>query len=356
MKKPKVNLYNQDISYKDIWILRKSILKSLFRWRRIFNFFMVIITRFFKNTKLISYPVSAMIEPTSRCNLKCPMCINYQNELGLKRGDMSFDNFIKAIDEVKRTCVFLFLWNSGEPLMNKELDKMIDYAKKANLFIIMSTNGYFLDKEKARMLIDKGLDYLIISFDGATKETYEKIRINSDYDKVINNIGGLIEEKKRQKKNLPFINLQFLIMRENEHEINKVASLGKLLKVDRITIKKTQIINEKLKKDLLPTKMEYTYEAYENQSICKENWCYKPWEHIVINWKGLVFPCCDTLDPNYSLGDLFSNGGLSLQEIWNNDKYVKFRKQILKDIDKIDICRICPKKTSSNELIILSDL
>ncbi len=346
-----IKLYNQKVKFSDIWKLKYSIIRSTMHLGRMFNYLKVLMNRNKKDTFLNCFPTSAMIEPSSRCNLKCPMCISNQNKLDIKIGDMTIEQFKNIIDQIKNTVIFLFLWNSGEPFMNKELSKMIEYAHKKRLFIIMSTNGYFVNKKNANMLINNKLDYLIISFDGATRETYEKIRFGSNYDKVIENIEYLIQEKKRVKKSLPYINLQFLVMRENEHEIHQFKQLAKKLSVDRITIKKTQIVNQELNEQFIPLNKDYTYNAYSNNGIVKVNWCYKPWEHIVVNWDGSVFPCCDTLDPKYSLGNFFNSR--SYREIWNNQKYVGFRKKILTDIDSIDICKICPGKTTSNEFLLL---
>ena len=81
----------------------------------------------------------------------------------------------KVIDNVKNHCVYINLWIAGEPLLNPELEKMVEYANKQNIITCISTNAMLLTKERTKNLIAAGVDRVIISFDGATKESYEKI-------------------------------------------------------------------------------------------------------------------------------------------------------------------------------------
>ena len=82
----------------------------------------------------------------------------------------------------------------GEPLTHPRLPRLVDYAKRAGILeVLINSNAVELSERKSRDLIEAGLDVLIYSFDGGTKETYEKIRIRGKFDVVTSNLRRLIE-------------------------------------------------------------------------------------------------------------------------------------------------------------------
>jgi MoaA/NifB/PqqE/SkfB family radical SAM enzyme len=83
---------------------------------------------------------------------------------------------------------------------------------------MINTNGLLLKDNRAESLLDAGTDLIIISIDGSTKDTYEKIRIKGNYDVVTKNVDNLIKLKKLKKLKKPLIRLQFTIMKENVDE------------------------------------------------------------------------------------------------------------------------------------------
>ena len=72
------------------------------------------------------------------------------------------------------------------------------------------------------------------------------------------------------------------------------------------------------------------------------NHCWRLWHATVISWDGLVVPCCFDKDAQHTLGDL---KGKSFKEVWHNDKYKRFREQVLLGRKNIDICANCSEGT-----------
>ena len=94
------------------------------------------------------------------------------------------------------------IWR-GEPLLHPKVKELIQYAKESGIIeVIINTNGTNLNTKKANELIDSGLDQLIYSFDGGTKETYEKMRPGrfkkNNFEDVFNNIKNFYEIKKKE--------------------------------------------------------------------------------------------------------------------------------------------------------------
>ncbi len=141
------------------------------------------------NSNLSTLPPKLIIENTNRCNAVCIMCLYIK--MIRKKGVMSFELFKKTVDEYATSTLTkrLQMNNIGEPLLDSSIIRKIRYAKEKGIDqVFFFTNGSILDGKISEELIDSWLDYMIISLDGITKETYEKVRVNLKFGEVINNI------------------------------------------------------------------------------------------------------------------------------------------------------------------------
>lgn len=291
------------------------------------------------------YPTVAMIEPTRRCNLTCPMCPVGSNRT-VQSQDMPRDRFRKIIDELKPYLIHLFLHNYGESFLHRDIYQMIGYAKKEGIpDVNVSTNGHVLDPAR---LVDSDLDEIKISLDGITQETYAQYRRGGRLEKVLENIRGLVKEKRRRRTIKPLLELQFIIMRHNQNQMDGFRELATELGADRIRFKTFNVQMSgpeacQRGAEFLPTHPEYTrYQDRGGRFLKKhleENQCKWPWEWVVINSDGHVVPCCNDFDSHYSMGNIFKD---SFQDIWFGPKYNRFRKNILKRWRKIPLCTHCP--------------
>lgn len=261
--------------------------------------------------KLAGKPYALMIETTSICNLRCTFCFTREAEQKRKSKFLSFGQFKKIIDEVKYHTIYINLWFAGEPLINKELDEMVDYANKNNIITCISTNATLLTKERIQKLIDAKLDKLIISFDGAAKETYEKIRIGAEFEKVVQNIKNLIS----MKKDRPFVSVQFVVTKNNEKEIPAFRQLVKELNVDEAYLKSLETYSSKTK-EMLPS------EKYKRTVKDKAKHCPAK-KRSVILCDGAIVPCCHVIEAEkYTFGNVFTE---SFDKVWSKKSYSSFR-------------------------------
>ena len=135
-------------------------------------------------------PFAFQIEATNYCNLRCPMCPHDLMEREV--GYMSFDLFKRVIDEVRDYSTEVRLHNMGESLFHRQIDQLIDYAKANGIKTVLSSNASALTERAAIKILDAGLDELLISFDGASKETYEFLREGARYDKVLEKVEAFL--------------------------------------------------------------------------------------------------------------------------------------------------------------------
>lgn len=302
-----------------------------------------LLSNIFKKVIVWGKPLSLSIEPTNYCNLKCAECPTGNNALTRKKGNIDLNLYKKVVSENKKSLTYLLLYFQGEPFLNKDIYDMILYASNSQIYTMTSTNGHFITEETAKKIIESKLDKLIISVDGTTQETYEKYRIGGNLQTVLNGIQNLTEEKKRQNKSYPYIELQFLILKSNEHQIPKIKELGKYLGVNKVSLKTAQIYDLNKGIELIPTIQKYS--RYEKNSDSTytfkrklKNKCWRAWSSAVVSIEGNVVPCCYDKDTQYVMGNLNEN---SLHNIWKNTIYTKFRKTILTKKKSLKMCEDC---------------
>ncbi len=260
---------------------------------------------------------------------------------------MNFELYKKLIEQTKKSILINILYFQGEPFLNPEIFKMIEYSNLNKIYSIISTNGHFLSSGNIKKIIDSKLNKLIISIDGATQDIYSSYRIGGNLDKVLEGIEALQNYKKETKSKHPKVYLQFLVTSKNEHQINDIKNIGKKYNVDKVVFKTIQVYDYENGNVLIPSNKKYSryilnkcnkYEL-KNELL---NHCWRIWSSCVVTWDGNVVPCCFDKDAKYIMGNINEN---TLEEIWNGERFNDFRKAILKNRKSIDICNNCTEGT-----------
>ncbi|HRZ96223.1 MAG TPA: radical SAM protein [Paludibacter sp.] len=290
-------------------------------------------------------PVFISIEPNNFCQLHCPECpVGIRTEIRSNRIDE--DVCIRAIDELKEKLFHVIFYFQGEPLLNKNLPKLIEYAHNARIFTSTSTNAQALTFQLAKEIVASGLDKIIISIDGATQEVYEKYRIGGKLQKVKEGVEFINHWKKQLNSLTPLVEIQFIVFKTNEHQLNEMKQIKKELNADRLVFKTAQLYDFENGNELLTTIDKYSrYKKsstgkYEIKSPLKNN-CNRMWLGSVINSEGKVLPCCFDKNAEYSYGNLTES---SFQTIWHNDKANGFRNSILQNRKQHEMCRNCSER------------
>ena len=289
----------------------------------------------YRRRKLIcsQLPTRLWIESTDMCNLKCIMCLNKSVHVE-KKGFMDLNLYKKIIDEISSYAYEICLSHRGEPLMHPDLFEMIEYAKGKNLCVRFHTNATLLTEEKARKLLESKLDFISFSFDGYDKETYEKIRVNANFDETLNNIANLLKMKREMKKKSPYTILEVIEFPEYAQEMNHATQEKFEMKLNSMHL------DEFIIKKLHNWGGEYTLETDIEKS---ENYqpCTFPWYASVILWDGTVLACPQDFFGHYQIGNV-SNKRLS--ELWNNDKMISLREKMVNmDIQDLKACVNCDR-------------
>lgn len=298
---------------------------------------------------LIPPPYSMMIEPTNACNLHCPTCPTGAGTMNRPRRMMTLEEFRRIIDQVKEHVHFLYLWNFGEPFMNKDILEMIRYAVQAGMEVKISTNGeFFKSVDYCKEIVKTGLQHLIIALDGGDNETLRIFRKGSNFDKIIAGFHYMHQAKQELNSKLPRIELQYIVMKHNEHQREHMQKLAKELHVD-IFCEKTVGISandpnfQQMAETYLPTDLSLSryYKTADGKFHVKgkvPNRCHWLYTSMTINSDGSVVPCCYDRFSEHIMGNVFEDDVLT---IWRNNKYQAFRRAIRKNRSKIPLCNAC---------------
>lgn len=321
--------------------------------RKILNWIRVEASVGVKPAKPWGWPTHLQIEPTTLCNLRCARC-HVTEGMNRPAGHMELDLFKKLIDEIGDYVFLILLWDWGEPLLNPAIYEMIAYARRRGVKVVTSTNAHLLaQRDNADKLIESGLDSLIIALDGITQETYSKLRQGGSLETALEGVRAIVERKQALGSPTPLVNLRFLVMTHNEHEIPELKILAESLGVDVLSLKTLnphsgdlysadKSAESKGGTELFPRDERYRRFAYAEDGRTRvrveNNPCKSLWNSPAVHWNGTVCPCTFDYDERFILGDVSKD---SFTDIWAGEAYGKMRRQFRRDWEGLAMCCNC---------------
>lgn len=282
------------------------------------------------------YPDRLYLELTNVCNFKCIMCPNGMGLMQRDRGFMDYELAKKIIDEMAphvQTAV-LHIW--GESLLHPNIFDIIKYCQKYNINTELSTNTSLLNKDISSKIIDSGLSTIYLCIDGVTKQTYEHVRKNGDFETAITNVKDFIRIKQElnsinSDNAKPFVNLQIIVMKETKDEIEKFKETWSIEGVNKINIKPLDTWGDQISEiSCLDIK--------EKDKSIKRFHCPNLWYHAHIYFDGSMVCCDRDFDAKYVLGNVKEG----VMNVWNGPKMQELRrKHIAQELDDVPSCSKC---------------
>ncbi len=304
---------------------RLSLAVRYWGWRKLFNLILVEFQLWIGRTRVWGYPFEWEVDTTNICQLKCPLCHTGLGTVHREKGTMHFETFTSTVDQMKNYCIWLSLYSWGEPFLNRDIDRFIAYAHEKSIATIVSSNlNKPLTPEMAERLIQSGLDVLIVSLDGTTQDVYETYRVTGHLDRVLNNLRLIVETRKRLGSRTPFLEWQYIVMRQNEHQMEDARRMAEEMGVDTITFKPVdfphgekdiELARQWLPQAELDARLANPFRKPYAEDGSR---CWRLWRSAVVNWDGGYAPCCYLTDAVDDFGDVRTH---SIKEIWNNDLY-----------------------------------
>ena len=282
-------------------------------------------------------PIKLWIETSSRCSLECRLCINKNLPINEKK-DMGFNLFKKIIDQVKHYVFEVNLFHRGEPLLNPDIVKMVEYAALSKIKISLYTNAVLLTVELSQRLMKSGLDLITFSFDGYTKEVYEKNRCGAVFEDTLENITGFLKEKKKLGLRKPLVHLLTM-----EYDASTSHAEFVLQKKEFIKRFKDLPLDRFITRN--PHNWGGSLDVQELLKVKKNGskfiTCAFPWYALVVLFNGKVTPCPQDFFGNLIVGDINAE---PIAAIFNNEKMQEIRKRFKnKNIENMGICKDCDR-------------
>jgi radical SAM protein with 4Fe4S-binding SPASM domain len=255
---------------------------------------------------------SLIVEPTNTCNLRCAFCFVTE---GMNRpaGFMEFDLFEKIVDDCPGL-EHLCMHNWGEPLLNKDIFKMFDHARRAGVkHIVMNTNGTLLTDRMIDKIVDSPLSVIRFSIDGSAA-TFRRIR-GVELEKIERNILKLRERKEARRPALG-MGVVFTVEEETQGDIDAYVAHWRDI-VDHVRLQPKLIQGPR-------------------GEICPEPFG-KDYGKLVVLWDGTVIPCCVDYNATLPLGNAWKDSVIS---IWRGAAIERLRRRH-EDRDFPDTCANC---------------
>jgi len=319
-------------------------------------------------------PVCLYLETTNRCNLLCTTCPRTYEELE-PPADMSWGLFTAIVDQIP-DLQRAVLHGVGEPMLVKNLPKMVRYLKDRGTYVLFNTNGTVLNERNGRALIEAGLDELRVSLDAATAKSFRAVRGKNYFGRILRNVRAFRDLQEREGKERPRVSAWLTGLKETIAELPAFVQVAADIGVKEVYLQRLvyfehdaiglarpdQALYEQMSREeaahleaatALARSYGMTFSASgaasePGMSLKRHDdgspWslCRRPWTVMYFTANGRALPCC--IAPfsqrgyeNYTLGDATQQ---TLQEIWNGPAYRSFRRALLSD-KPADACASC---------------
>lgn len=308
-------------------------------------------------------PVCLYLETTNRCNLLCETCPRTFEDLE-PPADLSWDLFTQIVEQFPNIARVV-LHGVGEPMMVRDLPRMIRYLKDRGAYVLFNTNGTLLTRRKGQELVDAGLDELRVSLDAAEPSTFKMVRGLDMFERIVANVREFVEMQREMNHDNPRVSLWLTGLKETLVQLPAFVRLAHDIGVpevylqrlvyfpagqglarpqsslfERIDNEESRLIHEaEALAHTLGLRFDASGATEPGASLKQQStdrpWslCRRPWTLMYFTAHGRAIPCC--IAPfsmrgydRFTLGDATQQ---TMREIWNGNDYQQFRRALMSD-------------------------
>jgi MoaA/NifB/PqqE/SkfB family radical SAM enzyme len=332
-------------------------------------------------SSVLSRPFGLVIDPSNVCELACPGCVHSDRNEALKvfdwpKGTLSEARLAELLKLYGPYAVGAYFCNYGEPLLNLRTPQLIRLAKTYLMGTALSTS-LSVRKLDAEAYVESGLDFMVMSIDGATQAVYQQFRRNGDLELVFGNVRKLVDAKRKLGKNTPVLSWNFLAFEHNVHElalaertarklganqfrivnpfdvgwddpdIRPAAVKGGVRRLDSLSFASEadnwNPFPESLDADSITRAFEEPWNARptSDSSPSPGHTCHWLYKNMVMDATGRIMPCCGGPRPGTNL--VFAKFGGNGNDVFNSETYRQARAHFAGTAPASDPAPYCTK-------------
>ena len=259
--------------------------------------------------KEADFPPYLLIEPTSICNLRCVMCFQVDESFTRDKsfmGHMDWDLFTSLVDQAKEhRCHSVTLASRGEPMLHKQIGKMLRYLGDADILDVKINTTTRLSESLIHDVLGSGVTTMTFSVDASDKETYERIRVLGKFDEVLNNIELFNTIRNKEYPDAVTTTRVGGVAVEGSQDPDEMERFWSQY-VDLVSFNK-----------LVPR-----WDSYNNEKAGLKSVCGFLYERMYVWWDGTSNPCDFDYKSPLAVGDAREQ---SISETWQGEKYQRLR-------------------------------
>jgi radical SAM protein with 4Fe4S-binding SPASM domain len=301
----------------------------------------------FRRLRPWSMPLHMQFELANYCNLGCPVCPTGSNSLNRAPQAMDVDLFERIMNEVGPYLLTASLWAWGEPLLHPRLKEILRAARKHDIVTLLSTNGQCLNSDRVlEDLIDEAPAYLIVALDGLTDQTNSAYRAGARLEPILQGVKKLAAMKRARGLARPVLNMRFIVMKHNQHEVELLDEFAARHGFELLTIRNIFFIESttdaRTSRALAPDAEFWSGcgQARGGNAASDGFLCLEPFWFPSVFADGTLVLCEQDYNAEMAVGRI--EGDISFRDLWHSPRAAQLRKTIREAGQTVSFCRKCP--------------
>jgi MoaA/NifB/PqqE/SkfB family radical SAM enzyme len=297
----------------------------------------------FRRLRPWGMPLHMQFELANYCNLRCPVCPTGSKSLTRPPVAMDAELFERIMDQVGPYLLTASLWAWGEPLLHPRLKQILRAARKHDVVTLLSTNGQNLNDERVlEALIEEPPAYLILAVDGLTDQSNSAYRVGARLAPALEGVKKLAAMKRARGLTRPVLNMRFIVMKHNQHEVGLLDEFAARHSFELLTIRNIFFIEStsdaRTNVALAPDAQEWS--AYGHSRGSDGFLCLEPFWFPSVFADGTLVLCEQDYNADLSLGRI--GGDVSFRDLWHSPRAARLRRTIRDSRESVGFCRKCP--------------
>ena len=314
-----------------------------------------------RSLRLDSYPRRLVLELTNACNLDCIMCGRDESDFS---GSFLNIQYLEKLEHILNHIEEVTLFGWGEPTIHPKFKDILEFLDRYPVRKYFVTNGTTLHRIK-KYLFDYKVDIMAVSLDGATAKTNNAIRRKANFDQIVTELRTIVQYKREEKINYPYINFVITLMRSNLSELPDMVDLAHRIGIEEVKAVYMTSFSKGLEDEVLWDRADEVKRVFsetiemgsrlgvkvklpyiQGEDVAGDKYhkdCFVGWRDLFIGSDGYIRPC-----QSISRKMFLASRNDCFQETWNSEEMVDFRS-VVNDPEKMwEGCKYCYQSSHSN--------